>query len=887
MSKNDFDKDINPEKREIVKTPGSMLITANPGTGKTRVLAYKFIHLLYGGMKPEEILCLTFTNKAKNELEERIIELMIQEKFAPDLSKLNVHTFHSFALEYLEEEEIVSTNLLRYEIYKFLKENEVLNYGDSYLLETIVPKMENLLRYLKSFGILPKDIKLDEVSRYLEPDERFDKEDLKRFAKYFIGIFEHYEKAKAKKGIDYSDMLIKFLTLKNPPKFKYVLVDELQDVNNLEADIALSAGENFVAVGDKKQAIFGFQGGSIINFKKFSNAKQFVLSENFRSANEVLDYARFFFSERTKDASHKKDLKDLKNKNNTKGEKTKVYDVEREKIYSSICELVKSLGDKKKIAIIARTNGQIMRISKELKNRGIEHSSTYFSASGDAKDNVIQFLKGVLSSDIQIIKNAMFTPFFPCSIQDAFDFDIKSIKTVGDVYKFCPEFKQMRDKVKTMQEVNLLFEERILPVSINYGKEWLLASSSVQRACQEAVKILGEAILKNLVDYIEASELLADDVDVEKKIVVTSVHKAKGKEYDCVIYVPTKTRDSSNFQDKIVEAILKSKGIDAKEELEEESLRIDFVAFTRAKYELHIVTDKAEDYLNDFAEKSEIKVDEIESFDFSERAKRAYSLFCNGHYEKAKEMMKVNKKWLVDYIADYFGSLKHISYSGLETRAYDYLVDKIIEMRESSPAMDLGSEIHNIADIVCKGGKCEVKTEHEEYKKNIEKLLAEIRKKYPEFEDSECKVEIPLKDLVKTDEKINFFGKIDAIFKNNGEYIIIDWKTDRDNGNASNHRQQLEAYRRAFAIKKGIPLEEIKVAIGFIGLKKVISDGKINCELDENQPRSSSFETFNKKVNVILGWRKNVDKFFQDFIEEKVDSPLWRVVVEQYKLESR
>ena len=68
---------------------------------------------------------------------------------------------------------------------------------------------------------------------------------------------------------DYSDLLIRFLELQNPPLFEFVLVDELQDVNKMEAEIALKSGKQFFAVGDKKQAIFGFQGGSIINFEMF------------------------------------------------------------------------------------------------------------------------------------------------------------------------------------------------------------------------------------------------------------------------------------------------------------------------------------------------------------------------------------------------------------------------------------------------------------------------------------------------------------------------------------------------------------------------------------------------------------------------------------------
>ena len=146
MATKDFLSDLNSEKQKIIKTDGNVLVVANPGTGKTLLLAYKFVYLLKQGFKPEEILCLTFTNKAKRELESRIIDLIKNQKLEIDFSKLNVHTFHSYALDFMEETEIVSSNLLRFSIYRYIEENQILNYSDEYLIETIVPKMENLLR---------------------------------------------------------------------------------------------------------------------------------------------------------------------------------------------------------------------------------------------------------------------------------------------------------------------------------------------------------------------------------------------------------------------------------------------------------------------------------------------------------------------------------------------------------------------------------------------------------------------------------------------------------------------------------------------------------------------------------------------------------------------
>ncbi|MBU2477436.1 ATP-dependent helicase, partial [Candidatus Micrarchaeota archaeon] len=361
-------EDIGSEKQKALDFKGSVLVTANPGTGKTFLLANKYVNLVKQGVLPEEILCLTFTNKAKREMEKRIIEQLKEAKSEVDLSKLNVYTFHSFALDYLDEGNIISTNLLRFVIYEYLKEKEVFSYGDAYLISDIVPRMENLMRYLKSYGITPEKISYDKTKKLLEEFERssdlIEKEDLEKFLGYFIEIFGLYEKEKARKGIDYADLLINFLALKNKPKFKFVLVDELQDVNELEARIALGSAKTFFAVGDKKQAIFGFQGGSIGNFKLFTEKKPLKqnLTLNRRSTQQILDFSAEYFKSKTIDEESKKELDGLKSFNDSKGIKPKIIEAGREEIIGKVCALINKI-ESNDLAIIVRTNSQIMEIA--------------------------------------------------------------------------------------------------------------------------------------------------------------------------------------------------------------------------------------------------------------------------------------------------------------------------------------------------------------------------------------------------------------------------------------------------------------------------------------------------------------------------------------------
>jgi len=878
----------NAEKQKIIETVGNVLVTANPGTGKTLLLAYKYIHLLRQGLSPEEILCLTFTNKAKREMEDRIIKLIKEENLTVDLSRLNIFTFHSYALNSLDDSGIISSNLLRYVIYRHLKDKETLNYGDDYLVDTIVPKMENLMRYLKNFGITPDKIDIQEAKMFIEETDKFEKEDLERFLVEFVDIFSEYEKFKATKGCDYTDLLLEFLKLKKPPHFKFVLVDELQDVNAIEADIALQSADNFLAVGDAKQAIFGFQGGSILNFTKFGNSTKFILSDNFRSSNEILGYARADFVNKTKDEIHKVALENLRNNEIDPCEKPKVISVAKEDTFQAVLTLIKQLQNtSEKTAIVARTNYQITALSKELTKREIEHSSTFFSASNEAKTSIITFLQGMFSKDIQLVKNSMFTPFFPLILQDAFEIASNRDLTLEELYVSCPTFKSLRESVKTVEDINILFKERIIPVALSYGEEYLLASLTMQNACIEAINVTSEKSIPELVNYLKSADLLSSETDVEKKVILTTVHKAKGKEYDNVIYIPTKTKNNISFQDHAVEAILKSKGINAKGDLEEETLRINFVAYTRAKKRLFILAEKPNEFLNDFAEKSEIvlEADVEDNADASELKRKAYNLFVNGEYDKAKKALESNDAWLFKFIEKHFKELDRISFSRLETDPYDYLLGNIILFSEYSSATNIGSEVHKIAEEILKGNEVEVREELKPYIENIRNMWKQLKEEGYTLVETEYKMLIPLSQLIATQDAIKFKGSTDAVLKKADEILLIDWKTSKNTGGGAEYRQQLETYKRLYSEDKKIPLDKIKVAICFIGLRKTINDGNIDKEFDNKQPAKSAFETMTKKLEKFLEWKNNPKTFIEELTQSKTDDPIIRSIQEQWRKE--
>jgi len=880
---------INKEKQDILDTRGNILVTANPGTGKTLLLAHKFLSLINQGFSPERILCLTFTEKAKREMEERILKIRDEKNISFDIAKLNVFTFHSYALSSLDNQDIISSNLLRFSIYLYIKENRILNYSEKYILDSLVPKIENLIRYLKSFGILPGDISVDESGKYLPEDSKVSRVELEKFLDEFIKIYHHYEEVKKFEGFDYADLLIEYLKLNKDPEFDYVLVDELQDVNKMEAEIALRSGIKFIAVGDKKQAIFGFQGGSISNFELFKDSTHFVLAENFRSTNQVLGFSRDYFISKTADSSHKEELNGLNNALGINGEKPVIIDADKKNLIPYALNLVTRVAGKDKTtAVILRTNSQISDLGKELDNMGLEYSTTFFSGSDDAKNDIITFLRAVLSKNIQEVKNAMFTPYFPISIQDAFEFADKKYEKLGHLLKDCMGFKKLREKIKTKYDLIKLFRELIIPVSLSYGKQYYSAAEKINGAFFESLTLLENKKLDHIFDYLQSFDLSTDEIEDEKNIILTTIHKAKGKEFDNVIYIPSVTKSQTNFVDDVVGAVLESKGIEAEEELEEELLRINFVAFTRAKENLYIVTDKPNEYLNDSAVQTSLA--EIEKEGNSENLsfqKDAYSLFVNREYDKAKELLEYNKSWLIEFIHNHFCNLNSLSFTSANSKPFEYLVNNIMNIREYSPALKLGSEVHLAAEKYLKGEDHTVEEDYQPFQDNIINIADEVRSSYPDLYQAEKFFDVPFSKISDIEDDIKFRGKIDAVFSNAGKYLILDWKTDRNKEQDSKHRQQLDSYKNAFCELNNIEKDAVDVGIAFIGLRTSVNTGFVDFELDLKKPGKNVFMTFLKRVNKIIEWKNDPDLFLKELSDEKVkiNQRLWQSVVDQYIIE--
>ncbi len=295
----DFEEDLNPEQYKVVtQSEGPSLVLAGAGSGKTRTLVYRVAYLLNKGIPPQNILLVTFTNKAARTMQDRI-EMLLRAK----PKKLWSGTFHHIGNR--------SLRLYAKELgYK--SDFGILDQEDALDLIKVCIKNLNLKIAEQRF---PRPKVIRTVISYSVNSGKAIEQTLEEFYPYFLQFQEvlkriknEYEyKKKISNVMDYDDLLTKWLwLLQNVPdakerfsqQFRYILVDEYQDTNRLQAGVIRELSEfhrNVLVVGDDAQAIYSFRGAdvsNILNFPKdYPDAKIFKLETNYRSIPEILNLA--------------------------------------------------------------------------------------------------------------------------------------------------------------------------------------------------------------------------------------------------------------------------------------------------------------------------------------------------------------------------------------------------------------------------------------------------------------------------------------------------------------------------------------------------------------------------------------------------------------------
>ena len=593
---------LNDKQREaVMETDGPILVLAGAGSGKTRVLTTKVAYLvLEKDVLPENILAITFTNKAAKEMKERVHKMLGSDSY-----RIQISTFHSFGLLLVKE---------NYDKLGFDKNFTILDSDD---VLTIIK------RILKDMNLDPKVYNPRAIRNKISSakNELMDSNYYSRFAnseyeEIVLEVFRKYEKKIAKNNsLDFDDLLLLPIKLfkENPDilkkyqeRFKYILVDEYQDTNEAQYKMIkmLSAKyKNICVVGDIDQSIYGFRGANfrnILNFEKdYPDAKIVPLEENYRSTGNILNVANDII----------KNNKQRKEKNlwtqNEDGPKIRYHRAYDEKdeanfVKNEIQKLIDSGEPKSSIAVLYRTNAQSRNMEEALLKDSIPYKvvgSFYFYNRKEIKD-LICYLKLLYNphDDVSLLRiiNVPKRQIGPKTIENL---SVKAVSNGTSLYEAIDSGKELQFK-NLIEDIRRESEN----LSLTELVDLILDKSGMRQELEATKTIEAEVRLENLEEFksitknfeenngIIALDEFLDEISLvadisehnENSDVVTlmTIHSAKGLEFDHVFIIGLEEglfpHNNSLYDD---------------DELEEER-RLCYVAVTRAKKTLTLVNAK-------------------------------------------------------------------------------------------------------------------------------------------------------------------------------------------------------------------------------------------------------------------------------------------------------
>lgn len=601
---------LNKNQKIAVEKMGlPVLVFAGAGSGKTRVLTYKIAYLINEiGLPPENILAVTFTNKAAQEMKSRVFELVEE-----DISNINIGTFHS-----------ISAHILRKEIHLLGYSNSFTIYDQQDSRSLVKKVMKNLNLDLKQ--IVPKSmqIRISNAKNSLQTVDYF-KNFVDNFSdKKFYEIYKAYqEELKNCDSLDFDDLLLLPLKLfrdfpdilnKYQSKFQYVLVDEYQDTNKPQFEFIYSLSsnhKNIFVVGDDDQSIYGWRGAdisNILNFKEaFGESHIEKLEQNYRSTNNILQAAWSVVSKNTNRSDKK-----LWTENGS-GELINLIESfddrhEAKQIYNMVLEFKNNLNE---IAILYRTNSQSRIIEDRLRIGAIPYQiigGVKFYDRKEIKD-VIAYIRFLVNSNDSISFDRIIN--FPprgigntsvSKINEYYDqysetyievlnkinqinLGQKQKSSIKDFLKLIENYKSKLNKEKGSEIVKSLILD--LRIENYYLKQKTDESIDRWNNIQEFINGIEEYESNNpsstLVDYLEEISLLTDIDkwnDSENKVTLMTVHSSKGLEFDHIII--------AGLEDGLFPIIRAFED----DNIEEER-RLFYVALTRAKKVVNITYAKS------------------------------------------------------------------------------------------------------------------------------------------------------------------------------------------------------------------------------------------------------------------------------------------------------
>ena len=624
-------EDLNESQRLAVEyCDGPSLVIAGAGSGKTRVLTYKIAWLLEQGMKPWNILALTFTNKAAREMKERIGRLVGQER----ASRLYMGTFHS-----------IFSHILRVEA-------EHLGYNGNFTIYDETDSRSLLKAVIKEMGLDEKVYKPATVHNRIsmaknhlimahEYGQRRElvERDINSKMPAISQIFLNYQnRCKQANAMDFDDLLTLTYTLFNEhedirrkyaERFQFVLVDEYQDTNSVQQRIVLQLTkdhQHVCVVGDDAQSIYGFRGANIDNIldfqQMFQGTKLFKLEQNYRSTQRIVQAANSLIKKNERQIP-----KDVYSRND-EGERVILKEAYSDREEASIvCNEIKRLMRKENtdyndFAILYRTNAQSRAFEDEMLKQGISYrvyGGLSFYQRKEIKDIIAYFRMVVNPNDEEAFKRIVnyptrgigattVTKIAACANANGvslwtvvsnpalFSLDVnKGTLTKLDAFRsliegFIKRFEaddayQLGHDIITESGISkdLYGDNSPEAVARQENLEEFLAGLQDFVESRKEEGRLDEITLR---DYLQEVSLLTDldsdgNEEERRKVTLMTVHSAKGLEFPTVFVV--------GLEENIFPSPLST---NSKRELEEER-RLLYVAITRAEKHCYLTYAKS------------------------------------------------------------------------------------------------------------------------------------------------------------------------------------------------------------------------------------------------------------------------------------------------------
>lgn len=612
---------LNPPQRQAVQTlDGPLLILAGAGSGKTRVLTHRMAALVSSGRASEdEILCVTFTNKAAREMESRIFQL---------LSSLNVvihgdlwiNTFHSFCVRILKRH----LTLLEYKPFFTIYDSsdqlalikkvcQQLNIND----KIYPPKnFQSRISSAKMNGLTPE--KVSRGNRSLMDNKTLE-------------VFKTYElEMKKANALDFDDLLLKThelfvmypdLLKEYQQKFKYIMVDEYQDTNHIQyllVKMLAHAHRNLCVVGDEDQSIYSWRGADIKNILDFENdfteAKVIKLEENYRSTSNIVQAATAVI----KNNQQRKDKTLFTN--NLAGDQIEVHQERNE--YDEARFVAKTIqamisegeGSYQDYAVFYRTNSQSRVLEEQLRTSSIPYrlvGGVRFYERMEIKD-VLGYLKismnpaddiaakriinvptrGIGKTTVEKIETLAFENqlTFLNGIQRAIDTKIFNAGTTSKLRRFLDLIYELEDYSKSykLNDFYHLVLEKSEYLKALKAEDTTEAEARIDNleefdnAIAQFMKERGEEA--TLQTFLEEMALVSDADQLNQElnsVTLMTLHISKGLEFPYVFIVGVEENLFPSLRS----------GDDSAEDIEEER-RLAYVGMTRARKKLFMTYAK-------------------------------------------------------------------------------------------------------------------------------------------------------------------------------------------------------------------------------------------------------------------------------------------------------